>query len=124
MTPRFELALRAKHHPYDREGEPVSHFSVIGDWEVVGTIHFRVHLARDEMPWAWSVTVPLSSAAQRTMATSGREASREDAMRAFRRSYERVRIAIGEEGWSDFVERCRRLRAIDEQSRRGRAPDT
>lgn len=110
---RFPLALRARHHPYDRPGEPVTHFSVIAEDETVGTIYKRTNLAGDDAPWFWAVTIVLAMAAERTVATSGREASREEAMQAFRRGYEAVRSAIGEDGWTRFTAHCRALRERD-----------
>lgn len=110
MAERIELLLRVRRHPYDREGEEPSHFSVICEGLTVGTIYLRTHLAGDDAPWFWSVQ-PILAVSHKAVASSGREATREAAMLAFRRSFERIKIAIGEQTWADFREHMRRVNA-------------
>ncbi|PZU95554.1 MAG: hypothetical protein DI527_00670 [Chelatococcus sp.] len=109
MAERIELLLRVRHHPYDREGEEPTHFSIICEETTVGTIYLRTNLAGDDVPWFWAINMNLTPS--RIVPMSGREATREAAMRAFRRSFEVFRNEMGAEGWAQHIEHIRWLRA-------------
>ena len=105
---RPELVLRSTYNYHPRPEDNDRFWSVIHEGTWVGSINVRQGASDDPPYWAWAIQITLAAGA-RDVQTSGRADSREDAMKAFRQAFDRVIVAIGEQGWSDFVEHSRRV---------------
>ena len=110
------LSLRRQVSRFIPEWDRDKFWSVICEETTVGAIVMHSHFHGDETPWSWSIT--MSTPASALISRHGREASRDDAMAAFRRAWDIYRPEIGDGWWQRHLEHCARL---DSQGLRNQA---
>lgn len=110
------LALRRQESRFIPDWDRDKFWSVMCDGTIVGSIVMHPHFHGDTTPWSWSIT--MSTPASALITRHGREATRDDAMAAFRRAWDIYRPEIGDGWWQRHLAHCAWL---DEQELRNRA---
>jgi hypothetical protein len=80
----------------------------------VGSINETMGASDQPAYWRWNVIIHCGAhdtGIRAQMAIDGRAETREVAMAAFRKSFDRYLIYIGDEGWAEHVEHMRLLKA-------------
>ncbi|QEL26172.1 hypothetical protein FQV39_28845 [Bosea sp. F3-2] len=107
-----ELTLRRTYNDHPRPEDDDRFWSVIHKGLTVGCIN-QTHGASDQAPyWTWVIHVHAGQHAngvRQVTATDGHAETRDAAMPAFRKAFERFLTYVGEEGWAAHVEHMARI---------------
>lgn len=103
----MELILRRTYKDHPREEDNDKFWSVLHQGLLIGSINESMGPSDEPPRWSWSLIIHAPGMKN----TSGHEASREDAMRSFRRAFEKEMHRIGVEGWQAHVQHMRWLEA-------------
>ncbi len=101
-----ELILRRQplNFPHD---DPDARWSVYCEGAAIGAIVLTTHRSDEPPSWNWTVHLHagrFGNGLRQHAPLDGRSDAREDAMAAFRRSWDILRPAIGEEGWAHHLQ--------------------
>ncbi|AMJ59379.1 hypothetical protein [Bosea sp. PAMC 26642] len=119
----MSLTLRRQDSRFIPEWDRDKFWAVISEGTVVGSIVMHTHSHGDATPWGWSIT--MSSPASRLTDKHGHEATRDEAMAAFRRAWDIYRPEIGDDWWRRHLAHCAWLDErdrIDEARKAGTEP--
>lgn len=107
------LVLRRSYPDHHDERERDKFWSVLQKGLYVGSIIEKRGPSEGPPHWFWTLIIH----APGMRATDGTEATREAAMTAFRKAFDRRMNEIGDEGWAEHVEHMRLINARNGEKR-------
>lgn len=114
----LSLILRRSYPDHHDEKEREKFWRVICEDAYVGSIVLHQGRSDSEPVWQWGIHVHAGHFGNGIPPLDGSEATREQAMKAFRRAFERCREHIGAEGWRHHIEHMAMVRARAEGGRK------